>query len=124
MPQDVKGAAGFRDWIAGFRSRALSKGISTATFDAAFRGVSYDPKVVNRDRNQNEFTKTVWVYLDSAASDARIAAGKKALAEHRALLDAALARDHAAALALLQGHLRGGVEHALASDSIGRHARG
>ncbi|MCR8548777.1 lytic murein transglycosylase [Salipiger sp. P9] len=87
VPQDVKGAAGFRDWIAGFRSRALAKGISAATFDAAFRGVSYDPKVVDRDRNQNEFTKTVWVYLDSAASDARIAAGKKALAEHRALLD-------------------------------------
>ncbi|MGR3375813.1 lytic murein transglycosylase [Salipiger abyssi] len=87
VPQGVKGAAGFRDWIAEFRGRALEKGISASTFDAAFRDVDYDPEVVKRDRNQNEFTKTLWVYLDSAASEARIAAGRKALTEHRALLD-------------------------------------
>ncbi|WP_226559303.1 lytic murein transglycosylase [Salipiger thiooxidans] len=86
-PQDVKGAAGFADWVRDFRSRALEQGITPEVFDAAFRGVEYDPKVIERDRNQNEFTKTVWVYLDSAASEARIAAGKKALAENRALLD-------------------------------------
>ncbi|APX22490.1 MAG: lytic murein transglycosylase [Rhodobacteraceae bacterium] len=84
---DVLGPAGFRDWVAEFRDRALDQGISTSVFDAAFRGVRYDPAVIKRDRNQNEFTKTVWVYLDSAASDARIAAGRKALEANRALLD-------------------------------------
>ncbi|MFN4100707.1 MAG: FCD domain-containing protein, partial [Pararhodobacter sp.] len=49
--------------------------------------------------------------------------GGIATAEHRALLDAALARDHGAALAILQKHLRGGVDHALASGCIDRLTR-
>ena len=83
---DVKGPDGFIDWVAAFRSRAAEQGIQNDVLDAAFTGVEYDPAVIKRDRNQNEFTKTVWEYLDSAASDARIKAGKKALAEHGELL--------------------------------------
>ena len=45
--------------------------------------------------------------------------GDVASVEHRALLDAAMARDAAAARAILQRHLMGGVEHALASGTIG-----
>ena len=33
---DVLGPAGFRDWVAEFRDRALDQGISTSVFDAAF----------------------------------------------------------------------------------------
>jgi len=44
--------------------------------------------------------------------------GEVAAAEHRALLDAALARDADAARAVLRAHLLGGVEHALASGTI------
>ena len=47
---DVLGPAGFRDWVAEFRDRALDQGISTSVFDAAFRGVRYDPAVIKRDR--------------------------------------------------------------------------
>jgi membrane-bound lytic murein transglycosylase B len=79
--------AGFRRWLSDFRPRALARGIRPATFDAAFDDVRFDPEVVARDRNQSEFTKTIWDYLDSAASDTRIANGKAALAEHRALLE-------------------------------------
>ena len=39
----------------------------------------YLPKVVHNDRHQNEFTKTIWDYLDKAVSDDRIANGRKAL---------------------------------------------
>ncbi|MEP3347100.1 MAG: lytic murein transglycosylase [Litoreibacter sp.] len=77
----------FSGWIKSFRPRALSKGISGATYDRAFQGVRYDADVIKRDRNQSEFTKTLWDYLDTAASDARIANGKKAVAKHRATLD-------------------------------------
>jgi membrane-bound lytic murein transglycosylase B len=80
--------AGFQRWIDGFKRRAMSQGISARILDSAFRGVRYDPKVIERDRNQSEFTKTIWDYLDSAASDTRISNGKSALRENRKRLDA------------------------------------
>ncbi|MEX0319838.1 MAG: lytic murein transglycosylase [Ruegeria sp.] len=79
--------ARFEAWVGAFKRRALEQGISSATLDAALRGVTYDPKVVKRDRNQSEFTKTIWDYLDSAVSDARIRNGKAALAKHRKTLE-------------------------------------
>ncbi|SHH65595.1 lytic murein transglycosylase [Marivita hallyeonensis] len=79
--------AGFEAWIAGFRVRALQQGISSAVFDRALASARYDPDVVRRDRTQSEFTKTIWDYLDSAASDARVRNGKEALRTHAALLD-------------------------------------
>lgn len=78
---------GLDAWVQAFRPRALAAGIPAATFDAAMRGVAFNPKVIDRDRNQNEFTKTIWDYLDTAVSDDRIALGQQALATNRALLD-------------------------------------
>lgn len=84
--------AGLQDWIAGFRGRALAAGISSATFEAAMSGVQFLPDVVERDRKQDEFTKTIWDYLDKAVSEDRIAAGQKALKAHAALLEQIEAR--------------------------------
>lgn len=80
--------AGFDRWIKEFQSRARAKGIRNDTLRAAFKGVQYDPDVIKRDRNQSEFTKTIWDYLDSAASNTRIANGKSALKTHSRKLDA------------------------------------
>ncbi len=82
----------FQQWIAQFRSQAIREGISGTTFDRAFRGVRYDADVIKRDRNQSEFTKTIWDYLDSAASDSRVRNGKDALRTHARTLDAIEAR--------------------------------
>ena len=82
----------FDGWVRGFRARALAKGISPAVFDRAFRGVRYDPEIIERDRNQSEFTKTIWQYLDSAASDKRVKNGKRALRQNRKTLEAIEAR--------------------------------
>ncbi|WP_135447577.1 lytic murein transglycosylase [Tabrizicola caldifontis] len=79
--------AGLEAWVAEFRSRALAAGVSAAVFDAALRGVTFDPKVVERDRKQNEFSKTIWDYLDTAVSEDRVALGLKAIARHRDLLE-------------------------------------
>ncbi len=79
--------SGFEDWIEDFRPRALRQGISADVFDRAFSGVQYDAAVIRRDRNQSEFTKTIWDYLDSAASDARVNNGKAALRKHGSLLN-------------------------------------
>ncbi len=77
----------FDSWLYGFRARAQEAGIQPATLDAALRGVRYDSEVVRRDRNQNEFTKTVWEYLSTAVSQARVANGKAALKKNAATLD-------------------------------------
>ena len=78
----------FDAWVAGFRQRALSRGISAATFDSAFRGVGYLPDVIERDRNQTESTRTLEDYLAIAASDERVSKGRAALSRHRGSLDA------------------------------------
>ena len=84
-PEVVSGAAqgqqGLRDWIDGFRPRALAQGISAGVFDRAMTGRTYDADIITRDRNQAEFTKTIWDYLDTAVSDLRIENGRKALAK-------------------------------------------
>ena len=83
---------GLQDWLAGFRARALAAGITAATLDRTLPQISFRPDVVERDRSQDEFTKTVWDYLDKAVSDDRIAAGQKALQNYAGLLDRIEAR--------------------------------
>ncbi|SFA85611.1 membrane-bound lytic murein transglycosylase B [Poseidonocella pacifica] len=83
---------GFSTWIAEFRGRALRSGIRGDVFDRAFRGIRYQSDVIARDRNQSEFSKTLWQYLDSAASDTRVANGRAALRDHARVLDAIEAR--------------------------------
>ena len=77
---------GIQNWIVGFRARALVAGISEAVLDQAMLGVRYDPAVIRRDRNQAEFTKTIWDYLDTAVYDLRITNGRAALARQAGAL--------------------------------------
>lgn len=53
----------------------------------ALTGVVLRPDVVEKDRNQTEFTRTIWDYLDKAVSPDRIAAGQAAMKKRKALLD-------------------------------------
>jgi membrane-bound lytic murein transglycosylase B len=78
---------GLLAWIAAFRPRALAAGISPATLDRAFQDVAYNPDVIEKDRNQAEFTRALWDYLDSAVSEDRVANGIKALRANAPLLD-------------------------------------
>ncbi|QYZ69247.1 lytic murein transglycosylase [Neotabrizicola shimadae] len=73
-------------WVQGFRPKALAAGITPEVFDAALAGVAPDPRVLERDYNQTEFTKTIWDYLDRAVSPDRVAGGQKALKVNAALL--------------------------------------
>lgn len=83
---------GFARWITAFRHRAEARGISRRTLDAAFAGAQLDTNALRHDANQSEFTKTLWDYLDSAASDSRVAGGRAALRRYSALLDRIEAR--------------------------------
>ncbi len=78
---------GMEQWLQGFRRRAFAQGIRADVFDTALRGVEYNASVIEKDRHQSEFTKTIWSYLDSAASDTRITDGKAALRANAKLLD-------------------------------------
>ena len=80
--------ASFDAWITGFRGRALSQGITAATFDRAMRNIGYNERSIERERHQPEFSRPIWAYLDSAVSDVRIANGQEALREHRRILAA------------------------------------
>ncbi len=84
---DVSGPSqSFSAWRRDFYDRARAEGIQQATLDRAFRGVSPNATVLDRDQNQSEFSRTLWDYLDSAASAARIDNGRAAFAENRPLL--------------------------------------
>ena len=73
--------AGLQRWVQNFRSRAVSSGVSPATYDRAMRIARYNPEVIRLDRRQAEFSRPVWLYLDSAVSDVRITTGRQKLAQ-------------------------------------------
>jgi len=76
----------FDAWVAAFRPRAAAAGIPETTVAAAFRNVGFLPGVIERDRNQTEFTRTTEDYLAIAASEARITAGQAELARWGSVL--------------------------------------
>ena len=80
--------AGFDAWVAGYKSRAAGLGIAQTTIDTAFRNAGFLPGVIERDRNQTEFKRSLEDYLAIAASPERVAKGRAALARHRGTLAA------------------------------------
>ncbi len=88
----AEGNARFQAWLGAFRERAEAQGISAGTLDRALAGLRYDRDVIKRDRNQAEFSKPIWEYLDSAASDRRISDGQIALRQHMQALEQIEAR--------------------------------
>ena len=84
--------AGFDTWVANFRARASGRGIAQGTIDNAFRTAGFLPGVIERDRNQTEFKRSLEDYLSIAASDERLAKGRAALSRHGATLRAIEAR--------------------------------
>ena len=89
---DAARQQGFANWVTAFRASAQAAGIDEATLRAAFDDVRYLPRVVELDRAQPEFMRTVWDYLDSTVTPQRIARGQAKLAAVREPADAAAAR--------------------------------
>ncbi|MYZ48759.1 lytic murein transglycosylase [Propylenella binzhouense] len=92
VPLTASGAVaadgGFSRWVSDFWPAARSAGVSRATFERAFRGVSPDPEVLEKARYQPEFAQPIWTYLARAVSDERIANGRAMLERYRGVLDA------------------------------------
>ena len=81
----------FDRWLDSYAAGAASRSFSGATI-AALRGARFLPGVVEKDRNQTEFTRTTEDYLAIAASPERVTKGRAALARHAALFAALEAR--------------------------------
>ena len=81
--------ADFSSCVAGLRSQALSQGISGETFDAAFKGVTAESKVIELMNNQPEFKTPIWDYLAALTDDEKVADGKAAMRQYASALSAA-----------------------------------
>lgn len=80
--------AGFQKWIAGFRATAAQSGVSGATFDRAFNGVTDpDPEVLEKARYQPEFKAPVWDYFDNRVHENSVGVGRSMAKKYRPLLD-------------------------------------
>jgi lytic murein transglycosylase len=73
-------------WVAAFRGRAAENGISQSTLSAAFRGTGFLPGVVERDRNQTEFSRTLEDYIAIVAPAEKVATGRSRLNAELGLL--------------------------------------
>lgn len=85
--QVVENAKTFEDFVRQFRVRALSQGIKPDTFDAAFRGVAYNPSVSSSQRSQAEFDQPFWDYIDRRVTASRIDKGQERLAALKPTLE-------------------------------------
>jgi membrane-bound lytic murein transglycosylase B len=79
---------GFADWLADFRPRLVASGASPETVSAMLDGLQPDLTVIERDRDQPEFVRPLWQYLDIAASDLRVRNGSDQIAARRGMLGA------------------------------------
>lgn len=50
-----KTGAGFNSWLKNYKAKAKSNGISQKTINRALSNVTYDPRVIRRDRSQKSF---------------------------------------------------------------------
>jgi lytic murein transglycosylase len=76
----------FRQFVADLWPAAEARGVSRATFDAAFAGVTFDPGIVAHTLSQAEFVAPIWRYLASAVFSARIERGRAKAEEERSWL--------------------------------------
>jgi membrane-bound lytic murein transglycosylase B len=76
----------FQSLLVGVRADARRAGIAPATLDRAFAGLQPNPKVLERDQHQPEFTMTWAQYRALLITDQRIANGRVAFAQNRDLL--------------------------------------
>jgi len=79
-------AQSFQLFVEGLWPQAQARGVSRRTFDVAFKGVTYDPKVIAHTGTQAEFVKPIWEYLASAVSARRIERGRAVSQDYQSWL--------------------------------------
>jgi lytic murein transglycosylase len=78
---------GFEAWLAQFRQRAASEGITPATISSALAGVTYDPTVVRLDRSQKSFKLSFEEFYARRVGPGLMRRGQSLMRQHQATLD-------------------------------------
>ncbi len=77
----------FKEWLDSFYSVAAENGITRATYDRAFAGVTTpDEKVLEKAAYQPEFTTEIWDYLDARVNPVSIINGRIMAGVYKKLL--------------------------------------
>ncbi|GAA0569536.1 lytic murein transglycosylase [Caenispirillum bisanense] len=77
--------AAFTRWKADMRAEAQARGLSARAL-AALDAAQLQPRVLELDRSQPEFTQTFWGYLGRAVNDRRVEEGRALMQRHADLL--------------------------------------
>ena len=78
----------FEQFLAGVWTDAQAQGITRATFDKAFAGVSPDPRVIATTKKQPEYNKPAGLYVNQIASPGNAAEGRRKEAQWHDTFDA------------------------------------
>ena len=76
------GPAGFNKWLAGFKQRAVAEGVSPQTVNSALNGVTYDARVVAKDRAQGVFAQDYLTFQNRMVNKDRLASGRARLQKY------------------------------------------
>ena len=74
--------AAFEQFVQDLWPEARRAGISRKVFDAAFKGVTPDPRIYEQQSSQAEFVTPIWTYMEKRVSPARINRGREMLVSH------------------------------------------
>lgn len=77
----------FAACLAGLGETARKAGVSDATVTEVLASIEYQPRVIELDRRQPEFTQTFADYYGRRVTQRRVDRGRELLAEHRPLLE-------------------------------------
>ena len=75
----------FGEWLQSVRADALARGIKPATLDIALTGLEPVPTVLDRDRQQAEFTLDLSAYLRRRLTAETVRTARRRLKEHASL---------------------------------------
>lgn len=81
-----KTASGFSAWLQDFKAEARAKGISNKTLNRALSGVSYDRKVIKRDRSQRSFKLSFEQFYKRRVGSYLMKRARSKLSKHAKLL--------------------------------------
>ncbi|MCZ8101450.1 MAG: lytic murein transglycosylase [Burkholderiales bacterium] len=75
---DASDQGSFSAFVGALWPEAQQRGVTRATFQSAFTGVTPDPKIIELTRKQSEFVKPIWEYVNGAVTPTRIEQGGEA----------------------------------------------
>ena len=77
---------GFQTWLKDFRAQARKRGISNRTLNRALAGVSYDRRVIRRDRSQRSFKLSFKTFYKRRVGSYLMKRARVRLRRHASLL--------------------------------------